>query len=253
MADNPTYAMVEDAASHIGHPRKSRRSKAQERQRNRFLQTDQYHYVGEEHRNGGKPRALAVSLEDQNDGAGSLSYSASSCDSSSGDCRSLEIDNIDIVDPSLKALFMKDEVKGGLQRHIMNEKTMLDRHSRITILPGRSSARFGSDGGSPNSYTSSGERRMNDSGRQTPLKQLSQKLMNDSPRDIRKLRAHSPSTRSDSSVNSSGNSTPTSPPPRSKNSLENRRRTHVTSIQKELWYSKSWMCGFTDALNFSSH
>lgn len=277
MEDTPTFFMADDAAKHTGNQRKSRRSKIQDRQRNRLFPNDQqYHYVEEEHRNGGKPRAATtVTLEDTYDGAGSLSYSASSCDSSSGDCHSLEIENIDIVDPSLKTLFVKDEVKGGLHRHIMNEKNMSSRDSRSTMHPGRSSAKFGSEDETPTRPTrslvvESQERKLNNdnnnylgsSRQQTPLKKLSQKLMNDSPRDIRHLRTHSPSTRSDSSINSSGNSTPTSPPPRSKkNPLEenNRRRrqrrsssSHETSIQKELWYSKSWMCGFTDALNFSS-
>jgi len=245
--------MADDAAAYTGHPRKSRRNKTQERQRNRQLQSDQYHYVEEEHRNGGKSRTTTIALEDPNDGAGSLSYSASSCDSSSG--HTLDIENLDIVDPTVKALLRENEVKGG--GHIVHEKIVSDRPSHSTIYSGQPSDSSVPDGdGSSTNHSRSGEpreRRMNDTGRLSPLKHISQKLMNDSPRDIRKLRAHSPSTRSDTSVNSSGNSTPTSPPPRSKASLENRRRSNETSIQKELWYSKSWMCGFTDALNFSSH
>jgi len=159
-------------------------------------------------------------------------------DSSIGDgLRLVEIENIDVADPAaLSALLKKGEV---LEHHRVSTSSRRANQSSSKNNETSEISR------SQQSYSST----TNNTYMQTP-RGKKPSMSNESPRDIRQLRSYSPSARSDTSGNSSGNSTPTSPPPRSRSSLDPAQAP--TTMQKEVWYSKAWMCGFTDAFHFGS-
>lgn len=227
MGEDATYDMQDNSAVlWNGNSRNSRRKKTQERRRNRHTDSNQYHYyTGNEHDDCGH----------------SLTYSSSSCasgasiDSSIGDgLRLVEIENIDIANPAtLSALLKKGESRD--HRRVSSSSRRVNQFS---------SSNNSTDGSHSSTHTPPSNHSINTPrGKKMPIS-------NESPRDVRSLRSHSPSARSDTSGTSSGNSTPTSPPPRSRSSVDSVQGR--ASIQKEVWYSKSWMCGFTDAFHFGS-
>lgn len=180
------------------------------------------------HQTTTKKPSFDTSIDSDISGTGSLTYSSSS---QAGESTDSEIDCYERVNMNRKvsntadSLNYSEDDEASLHRQQMRDTT------------GQSSNSYGHDGGSgiepklttpPMTHDKSSRRRVSS----------------------KSSRKHASPTMglvaSDVSLSSTGTNTPSSPPPRYHKRMS---ADHATEVE----YSKWWMCGFTDALNFNSN